>query len=50
MGPSESRTDAELLAATSRDREAFAAFYRRYVDNVFAFFMNRTHALELAAP
>jgi RNA polymerase sigma factor (sigma-70 family) len=37
MGDEERRTDAELLAATPRDPDAFAAFYRRHVRAVVRF-------------
>jgi RNA polymerase sigma-70 factor (ECF subfamily) len=49
MSPSDSHVDEALLAATAREPDAFAAFYRRYADTVFAFFMNRTRDRELAA-
>src|SRR3954451_13180241 len=49
MPPSDSWSDAQLLAATSSDRDAFAIFYRRYADNVFPFFINRTRSRDLAA-
>jgi RNA polymerase sigma factor (sigma-70 family) len=49
MGPNDSRGDADLLASTAHERDAFAVFYRRYVDNVFAFFITRTGQPELAA-
>ena len=49
MGRLDSRSDAELLAASAREPDAFAVFYRRYVDAAFAFFMNRTRDPELAA-
>jgi RNA polymerase sigma-70 factor (ECF subfamily) len=42
-------TDAELLAATARDAEAFAVFYDRYERAVLGFFVNRTRDPELAA-
>jgi RNA polymerase sigma factor (sigma-70 family) len=42
-------TDAELLARTRREAQAFAVFYDRYEQAVLGFFMNRTHDPELAA-
>ena len=42
-------TDDELLAAAARgDGDAFAAFYRRHVDLVVAYFRRRVHQPELA--
>jgi RNA polymerase sigma-70 factor (ECF subfamily) len=43
------RGDAALLAATSRDPEAFAVFYDRYSEPVFAFLLTRTRRADLAA-
>jgi RNA polymerase sigma factor (sigma-70 family) len=43
------RADAVLLAAASRDPEAFAVFYRRYVDSVLAYLITRTQRADLAA-
>jgi RNA polymerase sigma-70 factor (ECF subfamily) len=37
MSPRDSRSDAELLAATPGDPDAFATFYRRHVPGVLAF-------------
>ena len=42
-------SDDELLAAAAGDRDAFAAFYRRYERAVLAFFLRRTGDPELAA-
>jgi RNA polymerase sigma factor (sigma-70 family) len=42
-------TDAELLGATPRDPDAFAAFYRRHVGAVLAFLRSRGCGPELAA-
>jgi RNA polymerase sigma factor (sigma-70 family) len=41
-------TDAELLARTARDGEAFAAFYRRHERLVFRYLISRTRDAELA--
>ena len=38
-----------LLAAASHEPEAFAAFYSRYAEPVFAFFIARTQRPDLAA-
>lgn len=43
------RGDAALLAAASRDPQAFAAFYSRYVDSVLAYLITRTRRADLAA-
>jgi RNA polymerase sigma factor (sigma-70 family) len=43
------RTDAELLAATRRDVEAFGVFYRRHVRAVLGAVARRTGDPELAA-
>lgn len=43
------RTDAELLAATPREPEAFGEFYRRHVRSVLAYLMARTRRPEVAA-
>ena len=43
------RPDEELLAALSRDPEAFSAFYRRHVGDVLGFLVRRTGDAELAA-
>jgi RNA polymerase sigma-70 factor (ECF subfamily) len=42
-------TDAELLAATVRDREAFAVFYDRYERPIVGYLLRRTRDAELAA-
>jgi RNA polymerase sigma-70 factor (ECF subfamily) len=42
-------TDAELLAATASDAEAFARFYDRYEAAVVGYFMRRTRNAEVAA-
>jgi DNA-directed RNA polymerase specialized sigma24 family protein len=44
---SSTRSDDELLA--SREPGSFAAFYRRHVEDLLAFFMRRTCDAELAA-
>jgi RNA polymerase sigma-70 factor (ECF subfamily) len=49
MARIDERADAELLAATSRDADAFAVFYRRYAEPIFAYFMNRTRRRDIAA-
>jgi hypothetical protein len=41
MSGAEARADEELLAATTTDPDAFAAFYRRHSHGVFAYFMSR---------
>src|SRR4051794_23285818 len=43
------RTDDDLLAATRAEPEAFAVFYRRHVHAILAYFVRRTHDVELAA-
>ncbi len=43
------RDDKELLLASAEDPEAFAVFYRRYVDAVLAFHVVRTRRPEVAA-
>ena len=43
------RTDEELLRATPRDADAFAAFYGRHAHVVAAWFLRRTRSPELAA-
>jgi RNA polymerase sigma-70 factor, ECF subfamily len=45
----DSRTDEELLAAVAAEPEAFAAFYRRHVAPLLAYFLRRTRDAELAA-
>jgi RNA polymerase sigma factor (sigma-70 family) len=42
-------SDAELLAATRRDPEAFAAFYDRYELKLVGYFARRTGDAEVAA-
>lgn len=49
MARTDERADADLLAATSRDPDAFALFYRRYAETVMAYFVNRTHRRDIAA-
>lgn len=49
MNPFECRSDEELLAATSRQPEAFGAFYRRHERAMLVFFLRRTPTPELAA-
>ena len=46
MGPP---TDEQLLLASVRDEDAFAAFYRRNVATVAGFFLQRVRDAELAA-
>lgn len=43
------RTDAELLAATATDPEAFGVFYRRHARAVLAYLLGRTGRPDLAA-
>jgi RNA polymerase sigma factor (sigma-70 family) len=45
----ERMSDEELLAATSRQPEAFGAFYRRHEKAVLVFFLRRVSTPELAA-
>jgi RNA polymerase sigma-70 factor (ECF subfamily) len=49
MRRSDPRDDAALLAAAAHDPEAFAVFYSRYAEPVFAFLINRTRRADLAA-
>jgi RNA polymerase sigma-70 factor (ECF subfamily) len=49
MAREDARSDAELLAATPMDRDAFAAFYRRHVDAVLRYALSQTRRPELAA-
>ena len=42
-------SDDELLAASSHDPEAFAAFYRRHAVALAGYFLHRTRHRELAA-
>jgi RNA polymerase sigma-70 factor (ECF subfamily) len=48
MEGADPRTDGELLVATAHDPEAFAAFYRRHVRGVLAFFRRRAGSAEVA--
>ena len=43
------QTDAELLAATGSDPEAFGRFYDRYEAAVVGYFLRRTAAPDVAA-
>jgi RNA polymerase sigma-70 factor (ECF subfamily) len=43
------RTDAELLAATGHEPEAFGHFYRRHEQRIVAYFRQRVASAELAA-
>jgi RNA polymerase sigma-70 factor (ECF subfamily) len=43
------RSDEALLAATRREPEAFAVFYRRHVRALLGYFLRRTRDPELAA-
>src|SRR4051812_15469684 len=43
------RSDDELLLASARDPDAFAAFYRRHENAMLLFFLRRTANAELAA-
>lgn len=45
----EERTDAELLAATAGEPEAYGLFYRRHVRAVLAYLLARTRRPEVAA-
>jgi RNA polymerase sigma factor (sigma-70 family) len=47
MSAHETLTDAELLAATPADPEAFATFYRRHVRAVIAYVARRTPAADV---
>ena len=49
MEKADPRTDAELLAATGGDVEAFGVFYRRHVRSMLGALMRRTGDAELAA-
>jgi RNA polymerase sigma-70 factor (ECF subfamily) len=42
-------SDAELLAATRSEPEAFALFYDRYEASILGYFMRRTRNPEMAA-
>ena len=41
-------SDAELLAATAAEPDAFAAFYDRYETAVIGYLLNRTHDIEVS--
>jgi RNA polymerase sigma factor (sigma-70 family) len=43
------RTDAELLAGSARDPEAFGIFYDRYAERLLAYFARRTWDAQEAA-
>ena len=45
----DARSDDDLLAASRVEPEAFAAFYRRHVTPLLAYFVRRTRDAELAA-
>lgn len=47
MMDTDPRTDAELLAATPREKDAFAVFYGRHVRDVLAFVARRAQAHEV---
>jgi RNA polymerase sigma factor (sigma-70 family) len=49
MGGDDRRSDADLLAATGVEPEAFGAFYRRHVNAVLRYLMARTGRPDLAA-
>lgn len=49
MQPFETRSDEQLLKATSRDPEAFGAFYRRHERAMLVYFLRRTNSAEVAA-
>lgn len=42
------RTDGDLLRTTASDPQAFAAFYRRHVRGMLAFFRRRTPSADVA--
>ncbi len=46
---SERRADAELLAATRLDPEAFSVFYNRHFDNIITYFWRRIRDRDVAA-
>src|SRR3954470_17327749 len=48
MGRWEAVDDSDLLAATAKEPDAFAAFYRRHVTAVLAYCRRRTGAPDLA--
>lgn len=43
------RTDDQLLLATPKDPDAFAAFYRRHAHAIAGYFLRRTRSPEIAA-
>ncbi len=47
MADADSRSDAELLAATPEDPDAFAAFYRRHVRTVYALVARRARPADV---
>jgi RNA polymerase sigma-70 factor (ECF subfamily) len=49
MGRGDERDDAALLAAVASEPAAFAAFYDRYAESVFAFLLTRTRRRDLTA-
>ncbi len=49
MGKLGSRSDADLIAATPGDAEAFAEFYRRHERSILGFFVHWCRSPELAA-
>jgi RNA polymerase sigma factor (sigma-70 family) len=49
MGRGDERDDAALLAAVANEPDAFATFYDRYAEAVFAFLLTRTRRRDLAA-
>ena len=49
MRRDEQRSDAQLLADTALEPEAFGVFYRRHVRAVLAYTLSRTRRAELAA-
>lgn len=49
MASADQRSDAQLLAATATEPEAFGLFYRRHVRAVLAYTLSRTRRPELAA-
>jgi len=46
--PYDLRGDRELIVLAREEPEAFAAFYRRHVDGVLAYFVRRTRRADLA--
>lgn len=43
------RSDAELLASTRNDAQAFGVFYQRHIDNVLGYFWKRCRDHEIAS-